>query len=488
VRSLELKVGAFALAIIILLGYMTFKVGDIDLFSRNGYTIYVYFSNLAGLDRKTKVRVSGVDAGLIDSVHLEDGRVKIKVRMWEGVKLYSDATASIKFTGLLGDKFLAINPGAKSPVLKDGDTVITTIEPTDIDNLIQNFSKLSTEISRLAVNINAVVGAEESEQALKETIVNLRDITRNLNAAVINNDKSLKMVLGNVRELSASLNDLISTNRESLSTTLANLRDFSSSLKEDGKPLVRDLDSAARSLRDVIEENRPALKEAVENLNAITQKIESGEGTLGRLVNDERLYDKTTAAAEEAHKTFSTFNRFKAFLILQGEYLSKPKSGKGYLTVDLQPTRDDHFILSLVSNPAGKVLVNERVEGGSIVKEEQFKNQVQFTGQYGRRFSQVTPLQNTMFRVGLKENTFGVGADQYFLEDKLKVSLDVWNFNRNEPTADKPHLRAGADYFIFKHIFITAGIDDALNSKRRGAFIGSGLRFGNSQEKGGDVP
>ena len=61
--STELKVGIFALLVIAVLSYMTFRVGDLEWFRKEGYTVYVEFRNIAGLDVKTKVKIAGVDAG-----------------------------------------------------------------------------------------------------------------------------------------------------------------------------------------------------------------------------------------------------------------------------------------------------------------------------------------------------------------------------------------------------------------------------------------
>ena len=68
----ELKGGLFALIVLAILTFMTFKVGGIDLLSRNGYVVYIYFKNIAGLDEKTKVKIAGVNAGMIERIELHD--------------------------------------------------------------------------------------------------------------------------------------------------------------------------------------------------------------------------------------------------------------------------------------------------------------------------------------------------------------------------------------------------------------------------------
>jgi len=125
--STELKVGFFAVFVMFILTFMTFRVGGLDWLKKEGFIVYVYFRNIAGLDEKTKVKIAGVDAGVIEKIELKDGIAKLTVRVRRDVVLYSDAVASIKATGLLGDKYLEINIGDRQPQLKNGDAIHNVI-------------------------------------------------------------------------------------------------------------------------------------------------------------------------------------------------------------------------------------------------------------------------------------------------------------------------------------------------------------------------
>ena len=108
---------------------------------------------------------------------------------------------------------------------------------------------------------------------------------------------------------------------------------------------------------------------------------------------------------------------------------------------------------------------------GSTVKEEKAEKKIEFTAQFAKRF------QDLALRIGLTENTLGVGADYFFLKDKAKLTADVWDFAKDEEGSKQPHVKVGVDYYIFKHIFLSAGGDNILNKKRRGAYVGAGVRF-----------
>lgn len=476
--SIELKVGLFALAVLLVLSFMTFKVGGFEWFRKKGYTVYVTFSNIMGVDKRTKVKIAGVDAGIIDDIILEDGRARLKVRMYEDIKLYSDATAYIKTTGLIGDRFMEIRTGSKMPLLKDGDTINNVVEITDIDELIRKTNAVFADIGSLSKSLNDVLGATDTKEALRESILNLREVTKNINTAVAYNDKKLRRALDNISELSESLSEVVRTNKEPFTTTLSNFKDLSGNLKNDTPLLVKNLNKATEDLRAMVDENRAGIKSTVSNLDKITTKIEKGEGTLGKLATDEKLYESVNKAAEGVNKTLSAIDRFRVFLTFQGEYLSRPKDGKGYFYVTLQPQPDKYYILGVVGDPVGRVTKNQTVTNGILVEQERTERKLEFTAQFGKRFVESPLFKNTVVRAGLTENSFGAGVDQFFIKDKLKVSADAWDFTHDEAGAKKkPHVKAGADYYLFKNLFVSAGGDNLMNKDRRGAYVGGGVRF-----------
>lgn len=480
--SLELKVGIFAIIVLTILSFMTFRIGGFEwIKKRAGYKIYVDFKNIAGLDAKTKVKIAGVDAGIIEAISLKDGKARLILRMYPEVKLYSDASAAIKATGLLGDKFLAIEIGSKEPILKEGDTIKNVREVVDIDDMARNLSEVSANINKLAISLNESLGSEEAKRSLKESILNLEKITAGINTAINSNDRKMREVLDNVKELTASINGLVQDNRDSLKTAMNNFRDLSGSLKEDAPTLISNLNKTTKELKAMVEENRTSIKETVDSVKNITARIDSGEGTLGKLVKDEKLYNSLNKAAEGVNRTISSIERFRTFITFQGEYLSKPKDGKGYFYVTLQPRPEKYYILGVVSDPIGKVKTTETstsVNGVTTVeKKEEVEKKIEFTAQIARRLVESDTFKDTVLRAGVTENTFGVGVDQFFLKDRLKVSVDAWDFGRDEANAKNPHVKLGADYFLFKHLFISGGIDNIFNKKYRGAYIGGGVRF-----------
>lgn len=476
----ELKVGIFAIIVVIALAYITFKVSGIGLGLKKGYRLYVTFENISGLDVKSKVKVAGVDSGVVEKIRLKDGKAELTILMEPGVTLYEDAKASLRVSGLLGDRYLSLWTGSSSRrPLKDGDSIMYTEPPIDIDALANKLTSAATYISDLAEILTDVFGEAERD-AIKETISNLSVVTKNLN-------------------------EILEEDRKPLHNMLVRLESFSKSLDEKGPGLIDDLSSVVKELREVVEENRYAFKESMENIQKVSksassitqrieegegtlgklvkddklydsfsniaQKIEKGEGTLGKLLKDDKLYDSFSKVAEGAGKGFDVVDRTRTFMDFGTEYLTKEGDWKGSFNLTIQPREDKSYILGVVSDPLGSTEITDTVTNGTTTREEKIKRKIEFTLQFAKRF------EDFALRIGMIENTFGLGADYYLFNDKAKISLDAWDFSADEAKADKAHVKAGLSYEIFKHIFISGGIDNLLNSNRRGIFVGGGLKF-----------
>jgi phospholipid/cholesterol/gamma-HCH transport system substrate-binding protein len=391
-----------------------------------------------------------------------------------GVTLYSDASAGIRTTGLLGDKFLEIKVGSLPPPLKDGDTIQYVDEFIDIDEMFQNLDSLSRNISQIVASLNQ----PEIKDSLREAMVNLKDITESLKTVVTGNEQRLNNIIARVDSLTASIDELVATNRAPLSNTISNLEVFTGSLKTDGPELVANLNSTVSELKSMIKENKENINNLVtktsstmDSINVVAKKVEKGEGTIGKLVHDEKLYTALTNAVGSISNTVSAIDRFRTFITFRGEYLDRLEEGKGGFYLTLQPRKDKYYILGVVGDPIGHVETTDTFIDGTHIREERVDHDIEFTAQFAKRFN------NTALRIGIVESSFGLGADQFLFDDKLRVYADLWDFETDEHLADKAHLNVGADYFIFKNFFISGGLDNILNSNRFGAFVGGGVRF-----------
>lgn len=139
--GLETVVGLFVLAGILSLAWLSIKLGKMELFSNSGYTVKASFVKSGGVKPGATVEIAGVQVGRVKSVSLsEDYMAVLELNIKEGVKLQSDAIASVKTKGLIGEKYIEITPGGSDKILKDGDKITETESAVDIEELVSKYA------------------------------------------------------------------------------------------------------------------------------------------------------------------------------------------------------------------------------------------------------------------------------------------------------------------------------------------------------------
>ncbi len=137
--DIELSVGLFIIAGIICLGYLSVKLGQMEVLGSKGYEVYALFSNTGGLKAGSSVSIAGVDVGRVKEIGLEDYQARIVLNLSEGIKIHEDAIASIKTKGLIGEKFIEITPGGSEEWIGPGERIRETQAAVDFEELISNF-------------------------------------------------------------------------------------------------------------------------------------------------------------------------------------------------------------------------------------------------------------------------------------------------------------------------------------------------------------
>jgi len=136
----ELAVGVFLLIGIFSLIYISVKLGKLEVLGREGYTLYASFENAGGLKSGASVEIAGVKIGTVESVKLDNYQAMVGLTINRNVKIQDDAIASVKTSGLLGEKYVEITPGASDKVLPNGGTIRETESAIDIQDLIAKYA------------------------------------------------------------------------------------------------------------------------------------------------------------------------------------------------------------------------------------------------------------------------------------------------------------------------------------------------------------
>jgi len=137
--DVELAVGVFVLAGLICLGYLSIKLGKMEIVGGKGYELSAVFPNVGGLKSGSPIVVAGVEVGRVKSIALENYQARVLISVPRDLKIQEDAIASIKTKGLIGEKYIEITPGGSEKILKPGSQIRETQPPVDLEELISKY-------------------------------------------------------------------------------------------------------------------------------------------------------------------------------------------------------------------------------------------------------------------------------------------------------------------------------------------------------------
>lgn len=292
-NTLETRLGIFfALALIVAVVILEL-IGGANFF-KGGYEITANFKNAQELKRGDLVKMAGVEIGRVEGIELQtdpDGvtraRVKLKIKKDGKVVIRSDAKAIIKFTGLMGQNFVAIEGGTATAAKMEGGALETAEQP-DLSLIMQKLDNVATGVEGLTKSfstegISTLLGPltdfmTQNKGPLTAMIANFRQVSDNLAQGrgtigqLLSDDSFYKSALG------------AATNLQSASTDL--------------KRLMTNANSAITHVDSIFGEAR-----------GIIDKINSGQGTLGKLTTDDALYKETTTMMANLSSIMQKLNR-----------------------------------------------------------------------------------------------------------------------------------------------------------------------------------
>lgn len=513
---------------VILLVYVTSKIEHLPVFGKaKGYLVKGVFDTAAGLENKAQIRVAGVEAGKVETIELADGKAIVMFRVNPEVRLHKDSKASIRSLGLLGEKYVEVTPGsAESPLLQDGDAIQTEPSPVEMEQLANRFGAVVNDIQSVTQSLRKALGGDRGAEAMQRiidnidrltadlrdmvevnrkqvdaTVTSLSQLSRNLNQIVGENRPAFSRTINNAAELSDNLNQIIASNRETINRTLASLEHLSMTLEQQTPGVAQNLNQVLARANDMLEENRENLKqgiaslkqssqkldESLGNVNQVTQKISRGEGTLGKLINEDEVYQNLNQGLKGLKDYLQKGEQIKIFIGARSEYLTKAESAKSYITLKVQPREDKFYLVEIVDDPTGvkrKETTRTKVRdaSGNVISDtsetEETTNddRLKFSIELAKRFYDFT------VRGGIIESKGGLGLDYQPWQSKLKFSIDAWDFGKGNGR-NRPHLKFGVNVYVWDPIFVNLGVDDVLDKHQRSFFVGAGFLFSDDDLK-----
>jgi phospholipid/cholesterol/gamma-HCH transport system substrate-binding protein len=332
--SNEFKVGIISLLAILLLYWgFTFLKGA-DLFKKSR-TFYAVYEHVDGLAASKQVTINGFSVGRVDRVYFHpDGSGNLIVRMdIENDIAFSKETIARISGDILGDKSVALALAEFGEMAQDGDTLRSDIQLSLADEVNKQVAPLKAKAEKLIGSIDTVLVLvtgflnEDSKNNFFETFSSLRRSFQTLENTVKSVD----------RTVTESEDDLIST-LENMSSIVRNLEENNETLTA----IFSNVESISDSLARVnFTQTFAALNDALNATNEVMQKINNGEGTAGKLINDTEVYDNLQNASSQLNRlildikynpsrylNFSVFGRSKAYSDEEIDKMEKERKKK----------------------------------------------------------------------------------------------------------------------------------------------------------------
>jgi phospholipid/cholesterol/gamma-HCH transport system substrate-binding protein len=271
--SVESKLGMFfAFAVIALLIILEFA-GGLD-FLKPHIRLHALFQNVQELKGGDFVKMAGVSVGRVKSIHLiTNGLADVTMELDKNAEVKTDSKASLEFTGLMSQYFVAIDFGSPGGVPVEDGAILQTVEQPSLSGLMIKLDNVATGVENL---------------------------TRSFSGEKIDN-------------LLGPFTDFLKNNQTNLTDTIANIRTVTQRIRDGqgtvGKLINEDtLYVSAKSAVSNLENTATNIHELVTNANYTVTQINAGHGTLGKLVKDDTLYIETTGSMTNLHQILIKIN------------------------------------------------------------------------------------------------------------------------------------------------------------------------------------
>jgi phospholipid/cholesterol/gamma-HCH transport system substrate-binding protein len=429
----EAKIGIFLGGAFLIIAVVIFIVGDVsELFKKPGYRLDVIIDSALGLEVSSPVKMAGIKIGRVKDVHLSGRRALIVMNIYPQYRIPVGSKGNMASLGLLGEKYLEIVPSQSDKFFEPG-AILESQPSVSFDQIGTLFVSIGNEIKDLSRSVKEILDKKTSDN-LRNTLENLSSLTAELNDLVVKNKGSIGETFDNASMAFKDMSREIKEISESLNGAVSQYGDLASENK-----------ASIRTSMEKIQSILSKIEKTVEKLDESVEKVRAGKGTLGRLVNETKLYDEVESTVSGVKNVIKPVSSLKAGLELRGDFYGKSDLLRGAVTFN-------------VWSGSGKLF-------SAQVLQDPWKDRVVYSLQGGIRLGSFVP------RAGIFESNFGAGLDYTAVKDKLSFSVEGFDFNRTP----KPRLRAFTKFYPTKSLFFVFGLDDFALPAKRELFFGMGV-------------
>ena len=303
-NTLETRLGIFVALSVIAAVLILETVGGIDRF-RRGYHVAADFHTVQELKIGDRVKMAGVEIGRVEGIEITNNQVRVMMKLRKDADVKTDSTAVIRFTGLMGQNYVALEFGSPTAPRATEWTVLKSQEQPDLSAIMQKIDNVASGVENLTRSFTG----EKIDNLLGPFTDFIKANRVPLTATIAN----MQAISSQISQGEGTIGKLIydDTLYKSLSTTLANVETNLQSVSTDLKITLSD----ARSIIDQVKSGQGTVgklltddalyresTDSMANLNQILQKINRGEGSVGKLVNDQEFYKNIKLTLQKVDK------------------------------------------------------------------------------------------------------------------------------------------------------------------------------------------
>ena len=292
-NSLETKLGIFAVLVVLAAWAIMETLGGLQMF-QGGYRVNALFSTAQELKVGDNVKMAGVGIGRVEKIALADGKVKVTMKLHPDAVVKTDSKAIIRFTGLMGQNFVAIDFGTPAaPAATDGATLQTEEQP-DLNAVMAKLNDAADGIKRF--------GDAFSGDKISNLVGPLVDFVKqnsgNISGAISNIDN----ITGQIASGDGTVGKLIYKDElyDSALGTVTNLQEAVTEVRSVVSGITNGQGTIGKLVTDETLYN--ATTASMTNLNQILLRINQGQGTIGKLVNDQEFYKNAKLTLQKVDK------------------------------------------------------------------------------------------------------------------------------------------------------------------------------------------
>jgi phospholipid/cholesterol/gamma-HCH transport system substrate-binding protein len=463
------KVGLFLVGTAVA-GFVIYRTVSKEVGGGSGYVVHAYLKDATGIANHSRVAIAGIPVGSIEKISLENGQARVDVRISKDTVLYSNARLGVKSASLLGENILVLTPGTDEPKKKDGDVIETMADARSVEDLKEQVGRIADLIQAVAQQLAASVGTDQGGQNMRSILQNLADATEAINVTVRENRTYINETLKNVDAITARSQPQIEKILENIRVITEEVRVIVAQNSGDPKGGGDIKDTVTR-----LNHASKSLENALDHIDHISERIDKGEGTIGRLSKDETLINEVQGVAEGVNDYVGNISRLQTIVGLRSDYNFLANTVKSYVEVRLQPREDKYYLIELVNDPRGKTSFTQTDTDTTDPRAPAHYRTVTTTTTDAFRFSLMFARRLGPFtgRFGIKESTGGLGLDVHLLQNRFEISNDLFGFGEEI----QPRFRVWIGYEFIHRLWLLGGVDHIFLPNRRDYFLGLQLRF-----------